>query len=324
MSERLPLKGNAALHHQLENHPLSHAYLLSGLVGSGRHTAANWLAKAMVCSGENGRPCGVCLNCRKAAEHIHPDIIRVPDGGALSVEEARELRTDAYICPNEADRKVYVFENAGALSEKVQNVLLKLVEEGPEYAAFLFLTEHAAQLIPTIRSRCEELKFTPVSREELMEVLTARYPDKAPEELNRAAEQSGGMVGQALSLLDTQEDEDTAELDQLAEEFCAALGAKDELGLASFMAAQEKRSRQELSAICQGCRRRLHSALLLSAGVSGRVKGESTETLSRLSRGQLLSLSALMEEALQRLEGNAGSGHLLGWLAVSCANVISA
>lgn len=322
MSEKLPLRGNPALHHQLENRPLSHAYILSGPAGSGRHTAAAWLAKAMVCSGENGRPCGVCRNCRKAAERIHPDIISVPDGGKLTVEEARELRADAYICPNEADRKVYIFENAGALSEKVQNVLLKLVEEGPEYAAFLFLTEHAAQLLPTIRSRCEELKLTPVSSEELLEELSRRCPDRPQAELRQAAEASGGMVGQALSLLGSQEEEETAGLEELAEEFCAALARGDELSLAAFMAAQEKRSRQELSVFCEKCRQRLHSALLLSAGAMARRGGETVQALSRLSRGTLLALSDLMEEAQGRLEGNAGSGHLLGWLVVSCANEI--
>ncbi len=322
MSQRIPLKGNGPLHHQLEGRPLSHAYIFSGPAGSGRHTVANWVAKAMVCSAPGERPCGSCLNCRKAAERIHPDIIVVPDGGELKVEEARDLRSDAYICPNEADRKVYLFENAGALSEKVQNVLLKLVEEGPEYAAFLFLTEHAGQLLPTIRSRCEELKLTPVSPAELMEVLSARYPDRPAEELRQAADRCGGVVGQAIALLETREDEAAAAAEGLAEEFCAALAAKDELSLAVFMAAQEKRTRQELSAFCEKCRERLHSALLLSAGVPGRLGGGTAESLSRLNRAQLLELSCLMEEALRRLEGNAGGGHLLGWLTVSCANAI--
>ncbi len=322
MRQPIPLKGNAALHHQLEGRPLSHAYILSGPVGSGRHTAANWIAKAMVCASQGDRPCGSCLNCRKAEERIHPDIIYVPDGGELKVEQARDLRGDAYICPNEADRKVYIFENAGDLSEKVQNVLLKLVEEGPEYASFLFITQHAGQLLQTICSRCEELKLTPVSPAELMEVLSARYPDRPMEELRRAAARCGGIVGQAMAMLESEEDEDAAAMEPLAEEFCAALAAKDELGLATFMAAQEKRTRQELTLFCHQCRERLHSAVLISAGLPGRCDGASAVALSRLNRAQLLMLSGLMEEALRRLEGNAGGGHLLGWLTVSCVNAI--
>ncbi len=322
MSQPIPLKGNAALHHQLEGRPLSHAYILSGPAGSGRHTAANWIAKAMVCSAREGRPCGHCLNCRKAEERIHPDILWAPDGGELKVDEARELRADAYICPNEAERKVYLFENAGSLSEKVQNVLLKLVEEGPEYAAFLFLTEHAGQLLPTIRSRCEELKLTPVPPAEILELLSARYPDRPMEELRQAAEGCDGIPGRAIAMAETRGDEDAAAVEELAEDFCAALAEKDELGLAVFMATQEKRTRQELTAFCEKCRERLHSAALLSAGLPGRCGGASPAALSRLSRPQLLDLSALMEEALRRLEGNAGGGHLLGWLTVSCINLI--
>jgi DNA polymerase-3 subunit delta' len=322
MSEKIPLIGNHALHQQLEGRPLSHAYILSGPAGSGRHTAAHWIAKAMVCSApEDQRPCGCCSDCRKAAEGIHPDVIWVQDGSDVKVEEARDLRSDAYVRPNEANRKVYLFENAGALSEKVQNVLLKLVEEGPEYAAFLFLTEHAGQLLITIRSRCEELKLTPISLTQVEEVLKERLPQRSEEELHQAAVSSGGMVGQALQMLDAPEDEDKAAMDELAEQFCTALARKDEMSLGVFLAGEEKRSRQELTLFCKLCRSRIYAALLVEAGQrsggSGAVRG-----LAALTKAQLLKLSQLMVEAQRRLDGNAGSGHLLGWLVVSCIKAV--
>jgi DNA polymerase-3 subunit delta' len=319
MSEKIPLIGNQALHQQLEGRPLSHAYILSGPVGSGRHTAARWISKAMVCSAPEGqRPCGHCSNCRKVSEGIHPDVVWVSDGSGIKVEEARDLRSDAYVRPNEADRKVYLFENAGALSEKVQNVLLKLVEEGPEYAAFLFLTEHAGQLLITIRSRCEELKLTPVSPAQVEEVLKERLPQRSQEELHQAALSSGGMVGQALARLEAPEDEETAALDQLAEQFCAALARKDELALAAFLATEEKRSRQELTVFCEGCRSRFYAALMAGAGQQNGKATAATRALTGLKKDQLFRLCEHMEEAKRRLDGNAGSGHLLGWLVVSC------
>jgi DNA polymerase-3 subunit delta' len=322
MSEKLPLKGNLSLHRQLEGRPLSHAYLFSGPVGSGRHTAAKWLAKAMVCSAPEGRPCGCCSNCRKVEEGIHPDVILTPDGADLKIDQARDLRSDAYIRPNEADRKVYLFENAGALSDLVQNVLLKLIEEGPEYAAFLLITQHAGQLLPTIRSRCEELKLTPISTEEVEEILAQRHPDLPPQRRRELALHCGGIVGEALRQVETEEDQETVALSALAEEFCLALAQGDELSLGAFLAVQEKRSRQELTVFCDQCRQRLHSGLLQGAGVTPPLPTQGAAALSRLSQGKLLELERLQEEALRRLEGNAGGGHLLGWLVVSSLEVV--
>lgn len=131
---------------------LSHAYLIAG---EERKQLADFLAQAYVCTGGE-KPCGVCAGCRKALAGIHPDIIRYgTDGVALKVDEVRALRSDAYIRPNEAPRKVYVVENAETMNHSGQNVLLKLLEEGPAYGAFLFLAPNPEELLPTLRSRCE-------------------------------------------------------------------------------------------------------------------------------------------------------------------------
>ena len=112
---------------------------------------------------EGLRPCGVCRACRKVAEDIHPDVITVrdPEHKNISVDVVRDIRADAYIRPNEGRRKVYIFPDCAILTEQDQNVLLKIVEEGPPYAAFLFCAENAAAVLQTLRSRCVELKLRP-------------------------------------------------------------------------------------------------------------------------------------------------------------------
>ena len=138
---------------------LPHALILSG--PGDRESAARFAAAAMECSSETGRPCGVCRQCRKVQEGIHPDVIWAQDTGRkeLPVETVRALRKEIYIRPNDGERKVIIFPDCGQLNERDQNVLLKIVEEGPAYAAFLFCTEAADRLLPTIRSRCAELKL---------------------------------------------------------------------------------------------------------------------------------------------------------------------
>jgi len=143
------LAGNRALKEQLlprlSGGTLGHALILSGPAGSGKRTLAAILARAMVCSGSGTRPCGSCPACKKALSDIHPDIITVApleEGKQITVDQVRQLRADAHIRPNEADRKVYVLEQADRLNPSAQNAMLKLLEEGPAYAAFLLLTEN--------------------------------------------------------------------------------------------------------------------------------------------------------------------------------------
>ena len=89
--------------------------------------------------------------------------VRDPDHKNIAVDVVRAIRADAYIRPNEGRRKVYVFPDCAPLTEQDQNVLLKVVEEGPPHAAFLFCAENAAVVLQTLRSRCVELKLHPAA-----------------------------------------------------------------------------------------------------------------------------------------------------------------
>ena len=139
---------------------LSHAILISG--PGDRLAAARFAAAAMECQGAD-KPCGVCPACRKVYADIHPDVTTVQDSEHknIAVDIIRTVRADAYIQPNEGERKIYLFPDCALLTEQDQNVLLKVVEEGPPYAAFLFCAENVSQVLPTLRSRCVELKLPP-------------------------------------------------------------------------------------------------------------------------------------------------------------------
>jgi len=169
------LPGNDALKRQLnaqgQRRGLSHAWIISGPPGSGRHTLANLLTAALICTDPHTRPCKQCVNCRKVFAGIHPDVIQIkPDGPKttkeITVAQIRAVHTDAYIRPNEAQRKIYLFDPAQNMNPSAQNTMLKLLEDGPPYAAFLLLCENAGSLLPTVRSRCEVLYLTPANTSE--------------------------------------------------------------------------------------------------------------------------------------------------------------
>lgn len=155
-----------AVRRAAEQGRLSHAIVLSGdgdLLG-----AARFIAAAHVC-GEEGKPCLRCRHCRKVLEGIHPDVtvVRDTEHRELTVDAVRALRQDVYIRPNEAARKVYIIADSHQLNERDQNVLLKIVEEGPPYAAFVFCTDSPSALLETVRSRCVLLKYDAVSEDAL-------------------------------------------------------------------------------------------------------------------------------------------------------------
>lgn len=147
-------------------YPLSHAYIITGGNAATRAEYARRLSAAYVC-GE-ARPCGRCRHCEKAASGIHPDVITVSAAEGkreIVAEQARALRADAYVRPNEAERKVYLIDPADGMNDTAQNALLKVLEDGPPYAAFLLLCAQPGRLLSTIRSRCETLTLPPAEEE---------------------------------------------------------------------------------------------------------------------------------------------------------------
>lgn len=315
------LAGNGSLKRQLSaqcsGRGLSHAYLISGSAGSGKRTLARLLAAAFVCSGNGEVPCGNCPACKKVFGGIHPDVITIGDDGKdITVAQSRRLRADAYVRPNEAPRKVYVIQNAQTMNASAQNALLKLLEEGPAYAAFLLLTDNPAALLPTIRSRCEGLALSPVSGAEAEDWLARRFPGKNSEELRAAAAECGGVLGRAVDRLEgTAQDGEAVEA---ARTLVSLLAKGDELDLAAYCVLLEKWEREALAILMDRTVALLRDALALQAGTGRGVGPEELETARRaavLPRKTLLESIKVLESLRDAAEFNVGAGHLCGALS---------
>lgn len=147
----------------LDNHGrIPHAIVIESKNREAALEAAKFLSMYVVCTGDS-KPCKVCEQCHKAEIKAHADIsYAYPEkkSKTYSIEQMRSIIKDAYIRPNEADAKVYVFENAdNRLSDIVQNSFLKLLEEPPQNVYFILLCESAQKLLVTILSRCTVIRL---------------------------------------------------------------------------------------------------------------------------------------------------------------------
>ena len=146
---------------------IPHACLISAPDMAAAMAEARRVAAAALCTGGADKPCGVCRHCRKAQAGIHPDIVHIArltdDKGKqkkqISVDQVRAMSADACMLPNEAQRKVYIIEDAESMNPSAQNAALKLLEEPPLGAMFLLCCTNAMQLLPTVRSRCAEFSL---------------------------------------------------------------------------------------------------------------------------------------------------------------------
>ena len=133
---------------------IAHAFLLTGEKGTGKKVAAKYIAMTLLC--ENGNACGECRHCRRIISGTHPDIIYPEKSGKkqiYSAETMREICSDAYVSPNDCDAKVYIFSDCESIEERTQNFLLKVIEEPPDTAYFIFTSESRSVFLPTILSR---------------------------------------------------------------------------------------------------------------------------------------------------------------------------
>ena len=288
---------------------LSHFYLLSGPVGSGRHTLADLIAAAMLCKEPDG-PCGVCRSCRKVFSHSHPDYITIddPEKKIIPVKLIRESRADMFIRPNEGDKKIYLFPRGQDLNIEGQNALLKVLEEPPSYGVFLILADNPDKLLPTVRSRCVELKLQALPDALLRRTLSREFPDADPETVSAAMVRSGGYLGQARVLMDG------SAVSEHTRQFARCYGAKDTFGLIQLLVPMEKWKRDALIPALGQWMELLQQAMVARSGLPAAMKEASAIAGSRSPR-ELMHGCEVLKKAMEYAQGNVSCAAVCGWLA---------
>lgn len=195
------------LKNQIKTDRIGHAYLFSGIRGTGKTTIAKVFAKAVNCENpQDGNPCGVCKICKALNDNSTMDIIEIDAASNRGVDEIRDLKETISYPPTVAHYKVYIIDEVHMLTNEAFNALLKTLEEPPEHAIFLLATTEPEKLPATILSRCQKYNVKPIPDstiiERMQEICNQEGVKIEPSALVEIANRAGHSMRDALSILD--------------------------------------------------------------------------------------------------------------------------
>jgi len=191
----------------LETKNLSHAYLFSGLRGSGKTSTARIFSKCLICDeGPTATPCEECDNCKAANEGRHIDIIEMDAASNRKIDDIRELIEQTKYKPSSARYKIFIIDEVHMLTKEAFNALLKTLEEPPEYVKFILATTDPLKLPATILSRTQHFRFKKIPQQDILHhlefILNKENISFEPQALQILARSGGGSLRDTLTLLD--------------------------------------------------------------------------------------------------------------------------
>lgn len=320
------IKGNNHLLSTLDSMAIrqkpAHTVLFWGEKGSGRKLIAEYYTRQLLCENlSEGKPCGQCKSCRSAEYGAHPDVVYVPKSGKLggfSVETARSVISSAYVRPNnDSGRKVYIFADCRNMDSRTQNALLKLIEEPPDYAYFIFTTESRSDFLPTIISRCVCFKVSLCTENEAREALAEE--GRASDEIDRAVECFHGNIGMGIRYLI---DGELKKQVDLTKSLADSIIKKDEYALnAAFFSVGKERN--DVKTVLSMLDMLIRDAAVLAedsgAKLIGCYRRGAVMLSEQLTSSRAARIHRRIEHAWRAVEANVGIPLVL---AALCAEII--
>ncbi|MFW3382591.1 DNA polymerase III subunit gamma/tau [Aliarcobacter butzleri] len=191
----------------LDSNRLSHAYLFSGLRGSGKTSTARIMAKALLCSqGPTSKPCDICDNCKSANASKHLDIIEMDAASNRGIDDIKDLIEHTKYKPSSARFKVFIIDEVHMLTTQAFNALLKTLEEPPGFVKFILATTDPLKLPATILSRTQHFRFNKIAQSDVVHhlsyILNRENIDFEQNALEILARSGQGSLRDTLTLLD--------------------------------------------------------------------------------------------------------------------------
>ncbi|NLX62740.1 MAG: DNA polymerase III subunit delta' [Tissierellia bacterium] len=194
-----------ALKRIIEKDNVFHTYLFVGEEAIGKRLVALTFAKTLLCKQSSTEPCNSCISCLKFDSFNHPDLELIePEKGLIKKEVIDKLIKSMSISPLESRRKIIIIDDCHLMGMEAQNALLKTLEEPPSYVNILLITSNTKNLIPTIISRAQVIKFNPVENEKIVDLLVSKY-GKDKGEASFIAHFTKGSIGKSIDLCKSQD-----------------------------------------------------------------------------------------------------------------------
>ena len=197
-----------ALKNQITANRVGHAYLFTGVRGTGKTTCAKIFAKAVNCLHPvNGDPCGECEICKGIDNGSILDVVEMDAASNNGVDDIRDLRDETAYTPSACKYKVYIIDEVHMLSTAAFNALLKTLEEPPAHVIFILATTEIQKVPATILSRCQRYDFTRIGPEDIAHrveyIAGEEHLELTPDGAELIARLADGALRDALSILDT-------------------------------------------------------------------------------------------------------------------------
>lgn len=194
-----------ALQNAIKNDHIFHCYLFEGEESIGKRLVALSFAKTLLCRKQGVEPCDQCNSCVKFDNWNHPDLEFIkPEKGLIKKEKIDKLIKSMSVAPLESKRKVIIIDESDKMGTESQNALLKSLEETPSYINIILITSNVKNLISTIISRSQVIKFYPIGNRKIIELLNSKY-NKNLEEASFIAHFTRGSVGKSINLSQSEE-----------------------------------------------------------------------------------------------------------------------
>jgi len=268
--------------------------------------------------------CGRCAACTRIARGVHPDVVIVEPGesGAIKIDQVRDVIDRAMYRPFEGRRRVVIIDQADALVPQAQNALLKTLEEPPSSSVFILVTSRPDVLLPTVRSRCPDLRFRPLAAADIATVLVARKHSES--EARAVAATADGSVGQALqaSAGELVEARDIAQRVLAAAASARDAGSRLEGAKDLLIKRGSGGERDQLATHLRAMASLLRDAEVLAteADAAALANPDVRPALEKLAKGyggeRGVRAFGAIDEALVALERNAGVKIVADWLVL--------
>ena len=300
--------GNKALRERLytdiTSGTLSHAYIIEGKSGSGRHTLAKNILSALACTGNgDALPCGECKNCRDILENKCPDVFTIgkEDKASLGIDAIRGIKSTIMAVANNLDFKAYILEDADTMTLQAQNAFLLTLEQPPTRVYFFILCENARSLLETIRSRAAILRMETLEDDTVDEYICSGKAEKsvsdeakklktvAPDEYETVLLSANGSIGRAIELLSPKTRKPITASRELAKSFINSLMKRTSSEPAIMLFPAFSTKREEVISQLEYVKTALRDLIVLK-------KCESAPLCFFSDREEAMELSAMLVE----------------------------